>query len=38
MYTLGYQWRPWRGDRALADGASILQYVRDVAEDAASTG
>ena len=27
MYTLGYQWRPWRGDRALADGASILQYV-----------
>ena len=33
MYTLGYQWRPWRGDRALADGASILQYVRDVAEE-----
>ena len=24
MYTLGYQWRPWRGSRALADGASIL--------------
>ena len=33
MYTLGYQWRPWRGDRALADGASILQYVRDVAQE-----
>jgi monooxygenase len=33
MYTLGYQWRPWRGDRALADGASILQYVRDVARE-----
>jgi monooxygenase len=33
MYTLGYQWRPWVGDRALADGPSILQYVRDVAEE-----
>ncbi|MCW2792815.1 MAG: dependent oxidoreductase [Nocardioides sp.] len=33
MYTLGYQWRPWRGDRALADGPSILAYVRDVAEE-----
>ncbi|MCW2845949.1 MAG: dependent oxidoreductase, partial [Nocardioides sp.] len=33
MYTLGYQWRPWAGDRALADGPSILAYVRDVAEE-----
>jgi monooxygenase len=33
MYTLGYQWRPWRGSRALADGASILEYVRDVARE-----
>jgi len=33
MFTLGYQWRPWRGDRALADGPSILQYVRDVARE-----
>lgn len=33
MYTLGYHWRPWRGDRALADGPSILQYVRDVADE-----
>ncbi len=33
MYTLGYKWRPWRGDRALADGPSILAYVRDVAEE-----
>ena len=21
MFTFGYRWRPWRGDRALADGA-----------------
>ncbi len=33
MFTLGYRWRPWRGDRALADGHSILQYVRDVARE-----
>ena len=31
MFTLGYRWRPWRGDKALADGPSILEYVRDVA-------
>jgi cation diffusion facilitator CzcD-associated flavoprotein CzcO len=31
MYTLGYSFRPWRGDMALADGASILAYVRDTA-------
>jgi cation diffusion facilitator CzcD-associated flavoprotein CzcO len=33
MFTLGYRWRPWRGARALADGPSILQYVRDVAQE-----
>ncbi|MDR7253240.1 cation diffusion facilitator CzcD-associated flavoprotein CzcO [Nocardioides sp. BE266] len=31
MFTLGYRFRPWRGDTALADGASILDYVRDTA-------
>ena len=33
MFTLGYRWRPWRGDKALADGPSILGYVRDVAQE-----
>src|SRR6478609_5497477 len=33
MFTLGYRWRPWRGEKALADGPSILQYVRDVAQE-----
>ncbi len=33
MFTLGYRWRPWRGEKALADGQSILQYVRDVAQE-----
>ncbi|MBK9037477.1 MAG: NAD(P)/FAD-dependent oxidoreductase [Myxococcales bacterium] len=31
MYTLGYTFQPWPGDRALADGGSILSYVRDTA-------
>ncbi len=31
MYTLGYSFEPWTGTRPLADGASILRYLRDVA-------
>ena len=34
MYTLGYAHRPWTGARAIADGASILRYVRDTAHEA----
>jgi cation diffusion facilitator CzcD-associated flavoprotein CzcO len=33
MHTLGYRFRPWRGDVALADGASILDYLRDTARE-----
>ena len=33
MYTLGYSFRPWDGDKAIADGASILRYIRDTAEE-----
>jgi cation diffusion facilitator CzcD-associated flavoprotein CzcO len=33
MHTLGYRFRPWRGDTALADGASILGYLRDTARE-----
>jgi len=33
MYTLGYSFRPWRGARAIADGPSILAYVRDTARE-----
>jgi cation diffusion facilitator CzcD-associated flavoprotein CzcO len=32
MFTLGYRFRPWRGTTALADGASILRYVRETAQ------
>ncbi|MCW2757549.1 MAG: NAD(P)/FAD-dependent oxidoreductase [Nocardioidaceae bacterium] len=33
MYTLGYRFRPWTGEKALADGASILHYVRETARE-----
>src|SRR6185295_2523611 len=33
MYTLGYSFRPWREAKAIADGPSILQYVRDTARE-----
>lgn len=31
MYTLGYRFRPWRGQKAITDGPSILQYIRETA-------
>lgn len=31
MYTLGYSFAPWTGEEAIADGASILRYIREVA-------
>jgi cation diffusion facilitator CzcD-associated flavoprotein CzcO len=34
MQTLGYRFRPWTGAKALADGPSILRYVRDTASEA----
>ncbi|MGK2740469.1 flavin-containing monooxygenase [Tepidicaulis sp. LMO-SS28] len=33
MYTLGYSFRPWKEAKAIADGPSILNYVRETAED-----
>lgn len=33
MYTFGYPFRPWHGDRSFADGSSILEYVRATASD-----
>ena len=34
MYTLGYAIRPWTQAKAIADGPSILDYVRDTASEA----
>ena len=33
MFTLGYSFRPWEGTKALADGPSILEYVRETARE-----
>ena len=33
MYTLGYSFRPWEEQKAIADGPSILAYVRDTARE-----
>jgi monooxygenase len=33
MYTLGYSFKPWKEAKAIADGPSILSYVRDTARD-----
>jgi len=33
MHTLGYRFRPWSSATALADGPSILDYVRETAEE-----
>jgi cation diffusion facilitator CzcD-associated flavoprotein CzcO len=33
MYTLGYRFRPWRDNKAMADGPSILSYIRDTAAE-----
>jgi cation diffusion facilitator CzcD-associated flavoprotein CzcO len=34
MHTLGYRFRPWTQAKAIADGPSILEYVRSTAADA----
>lgn len=31
MFTLGYSFRPWTDAKSIADGQSILRYVRDTA-------
>jgi len=33
MYTLGYAFKPWTEAKAIADGPSILRYVRETARE-----
>jgi cation diffusion facilitator CzcD-associated flavoprotein CzcO len=33
MFTLGYSFEPWVGDKAIADGPSILEYIRTTAHN-----
>ncbi|BCJ48837.1 monooxygenase flavin-binding family protein [Actinoplanes sp. NBRC 14428] len=37
MFTLGYPFRPWRGDRSMAAGDAILRYIRDTADEGGIT-
>lgn len=37
MYTLGYGFKPWPERKAIADGASILRYVREAADETGIT-
>jgi len=33
MFTLGYRFKPWNTPNAIADGASILEYINEAAEE-----
>jgi len=33
MYTLGYNFKPWRGAKSIADGSSILNYIKETATE-----
>jgi cation diffusion facilitator CzcD-associated flavoprotein CzcO len=33
MYTLGYGFRPWTGEKTIADGADIRRYIQQTAAD-----
>ncbi|GAA1875692.1 NAD(P)/FAD-dependent oxidoreductase [Pseudonocardia ailaonensis] len=34
MFTLSYPFRPWRGEKSMADGDAIRTYIRDTAREA----
>lgn len=33
MYTLGFSFRPWRGDRSIAEAPEILRYLNDTVRE-----
>ncbi|MCO6512193.1 MAG: NAD(P)/FAD-dependent oxidoreductase [Aridibacter famidurans] len=33
MFTLGYRFRPWKDPKAIADGPSILQYIKETSRE-----
>ncbi|CAA0102081.1 Putative FAD-containing monooxygenase MymA [BD1-7 clade bacterium] len=33
MFTLGYNFKPWTDSKAIADGESILEYIRETAKE-----
>ena len=37
MYTLGYDFKPWKHTKAIADGTTIRNYIREAADEAGIT-
>jgi len=37
MYTLGYDFKPWKEQKAIADGPSILRYIQSTANESGIT-
>ncbi|MCO5319685.1 MAG: NAD(P)/FAD-dependent oxidoreductase [Microthrixaceae bacterium] len=37
MHTLGYPFKPWAGEKSIADGESIRDYIRETADEAGIT-
>ena len=33
MHTLGYSFKPWTADKSIADGAAIMDYLRETVEE-----
>jgi cation diffusion facilitator CzcD-associated flavoprotein CzcO len=33
MFTLGYSFKPWRGPKSITDGQSILDYIKETAQE-----
>ena len=33
MHTLGYSFKPWKADKSIADGPSIMAYLRETVEE-----
>ena len=33
MYTLGFNWKPWKGKKSIADGGDILAYLKEAAAE-----
>ena len=29
MHTLGFEFKPWKADKSIADGPSIMEYLRE---------
>ena len=33
MHTLGYSFKPWTGDKSIAEGPAILDYLKETIEE-----